>query len=453
MMHQPEIEQLPWAQQRQRDEPLYRAQIAYLFEKSRFFREKLRQNGFNSAADVGGLDDIAALPLTEKDELRASRSEAEPIGSYLATPMNQLTRIFSTSGTTGLPSYVPLTANDLDNWVTTSCRSYSGSGITKGEAIISTYNAGPFVAGAALEAFNRLGLCHIPVGTGNTERLLAAIKLLKPTTLACTPSYALHLAELGVARGLHLPSSSINRVMVAGEPGGGEPAMRAKLEEAWGAKVYEAMGIGDISVSLWGECEEQAGIHFSGRGFVHFELIDPTSGTAIPVTDGATGELVLTHLKHQGAPLLRFRTRDHVVVWTAPCPCGRTSPRLRCIGRTDDMMIVRGVNVFPSAIREVVNRFAPDVSGVMSIRPAAKGVKQAPPLRILVEVADHIKEPGNLAERIEHDIRATLVFSAKIELVPSGALPRSEYKSKLVDFSEATVPLPDDTRDDTPDRS
>src|SRR6185437_2024180 len=252
-------------------------------------------------------------------------------------------------------------------------RSYSASGITKGEAIISTYNAGPFVAGAALEAFNRLGLCHIPVGTGNTERLLAAIKLLKPTTLACTPSYALHLSELGVTRGLDLPSSSIKRIMVAGDPGGGEPAMRAKLEKAWGAKVYEAMGIGDISVSLWGECEEQAGMHFSGRGFVHFELINPMSGKAIPVTDGATGELVLTHLKHQGAPLLRFRTRDHVVVWTAPCRCGRTSPRLRCIGRTDDMMIVRGVNVFPSAIREVVNRFAPDVSGVMSIRPAAKG--------------------------------------------------------------------------------
>jgi phenylacetate-CoA ligase len=450
MMYQPEIEQLPWAEQRQRDEPLYRAQIPYLFEKSRFFREKLRQHGFNSAADVGGLDNIAALPLTEKDELRASRSEADPIGTYLATSMNQLTRIFSTSGTTGLPSYVPLTVNDLDNWVTTSSRSYSASGITKGEAIISTYNAGPFVAGAALEAFNRLGLCHIPVGTGNTERLLAAIKLLRPTTLACTPSYALHLAELGVARGLDLPSSSIKRVMVAGEPGGGEPAMRAKLEEAWGAKVYEAMGIGDISVSLWGECEEQAGMHFSGRGFVHFELIDPTSGAAIPVTDGATGELVLTHLKHQGAPLLRFRTRDHVVVWTAPCRCGRTSPRLRCIGRTDDMMIVRGVNVFPSAIREVVNRFAPDVSGVMSIRPTAKGVKQAPPLKILVEVADHLKAPGNLAERIEHDIRATLVFSAKVELVPAGALPRSEYKSKLVDFSEAAAPLPESGADEMP---
>jgi phenylacetate-CoA ligase len=443
MLYQPEIESLPWPEQRQRDDPLYRAQIAYLFEKSRFFRDKLRQNGFDSPAKVGGLDNIAALPLTEKDELRASRSEADPIGTYLAAPPENLTRIFSTSGTTGLPSYVPLTVRDLDDWVTTSCRSYSGSGVTAGERIISTYNAGPFVAGAALEAFNRLGLCHIPVGSGNTERLLAAVKLLKPTTLACTPSYALHLAEIGASRGLDLAGSSIKRLMVAGEPGGGEPAMRRKLEEAWGAKVYEAMGIGDISVSLWGECEEQSGMHFSGRGFVHFELIDPTTGEAIPVTDGAKGELVLTHVRHQGAPLLRFRSRDHVVVWTEPCRCGRTSPRVRCIGRTDDMMIVRGVNVFPSAIREVVNRFTPDVSGMMSIRPGARGVKQAPPLKILVELSDRAAQPGNLAERIEKDIRATLVVTTKVELVSHGTLPRTDYKSKLVDFSEAGAALPD----------
>ncbi|MCC2689705.1 MAG: Phenylacetate-coenzyme ligase [Rhizobiaceae bacterium] len=436
MLYQPEIERLPWSEQRKLDEPFYRRQVAYLFENSGFFRDKLRRHGFETAADVAGLDEIAALPLTEKDELRASRTDAAPIGTYLAAPMNSLTRIFSTSGTTGLPSYVPLTVSDLDNWVTTSCRSYSASGVARGEAIVSTYNAGPFVAGAALEAFNRLGLCHIPVGTGNTERLLAAVKLIRPTTLACTPSYALHLAEIGAARGLDLAASSIARIMVAGEPGGGEPAMRRKLEEAWGAKVYEAMGIGDISVSLWGECEEQAGMHFSGRGFVHFELIDPDSGEAIPVADGAKGELVLSHLKHQGAPLLRFRTRDHVVVWTAPCRCGRTSPRLRCIGRTDDMMIVRGVNVFPSAIREVVNRYAPDVTGVMSIRPASKGVKQAPPLKVLVEISD-LTEPGDLAERIERDIRATLLVSTTVELVSKGTLPRTDYKSKLVDFSEA----------------
>ena len=147
--------------------------------------------------------------------------------------------------------------------------------------------------------------------------------------------------------------------MVAGEPGGGEPAMRAKLEAGWGASVTEAMGIGDISVSLWGECEQKAGMHFSGRGFVHFELIDPGTGAEKPLVDGAEGELVLTHLVNRSAPLLRFRTRDHVRLSVGPCACGRTSPRVRCIGRTDDMLIVRGVNVFPSAVREVVNEFAP----------------------------------------------------------------------------------------------
>lgn len=432
MMHQPEIEQLPWSEQRKVDEPLFRAQIAYLFESSRFFRDKLRQHGFYAAADAGGLDNIAALPLTEKDELRASRTEADPIGSYLAAPMNKLTRIFSTSGTTGLPSYVPLTVGDIDNWVTTSCRSYSASGVTRGEAIVSTYNAGPFVAGAALEAFNRLGLCHIPVGTGNTERLLAAIKLLKPTTLACTPSYALHLSELGAARGLNLPASSIKRVMVAGEPGGGEPAMRAKLEEAWGAKVYEAMGIGDISVSLWGECEEQAGMHFSGRGFVRFELIDPTTGEAIPVADGATGELVLTHLKHQGAPLLRFRTRDHVVVWTEPCRCGRTSPRLRCIGRTDDMMIVRGVNVFPTQIEELLmrcERLSPHYQ-IELLREERLDV-----MRLLVEArpdcTDSKTRESEGAALASH-IRNIIGIGAQVVVGDPGAVERSAGKARRI---------------------
>jgi phenylacetate-CoA ligase len=144
--------------------------------------------------------------------------------------------------------------------------------------------------------------------------------------------------------------------------------LRARLEEAWGARVTEAMGIGDIGVSLWGECEERCGMHLGGRGYVHAELIDPETGAAIAMADGARGELVLTHLRHQAAPLLRFRTRDHVQVWTAPCKCGRTAPRVRCIGRTDDMLIVRGVNVFPSAVREVIGEFMPAVSGMMLVK-------------------------------------------------------------------------------------
>ena len=202
-----------------------------------------------------------------------------------------------------------------------------------------------------------------------------------------TPSYAVHLAEWAAERKFELRGSSVRRLLVAGEPGGGEPALRARLEEAWGAKVTEAMGIGDIGVSLWGECEEQCGMHLAARGFVHAEMIDPESGAPVAMMDGARGELVLTHLRHRAAPLLRFRTRDHVEMWTSACRCGRTSPRLRCIGRTDDMLIVRGVNVFPSAIREVVNGFAPAVSGVIMVKPSSAGIRQEPPLPVSVELA------------------------------------------------------------------
>ena len=390
----------------------FEAQLDYLLQHSPFYKDRIERVP---------LERIAELPLTTKQELRATVTADNPFGAHYTGA--EIVRIYSTSGTTGSPSYIPLTASDLDNWITGSARSYGASGVQAGERIVSTYNAGPFVAGAALASFDRLGLTHIPVGTGNTDRVLRAIELLKPTALVTTPSYAAYLAE-------HVePTNSVERILVAGEPGGGEPAFRASLEDAWCARVTEAMGIGDIGVSLWGECEQQDGMHLGAFGFVHPELIDPDSGAPIPMEDDARGELVLTHLSHRAAPLLRFRTRDHVLVKTSPCPCGRGGPRIRCIGRTDDMLIVRGVNVFPSAIREVVNEFRPEVSGRILIKPATAGVKQEPPLPVLVEAAG---DPS-LAERIRERIRSALVVQTRIELVPVGTLERSDYKSKLVD--------------------
>jgi phenylacetate-CoA ligase len=413
-----DVETRPWEEQLALDDASFRAQLVYLRERSAFYRERLA--GFE-----GGLADIATLPLAEKNELRATRTPENPFGAHLCVEPHEIVRIYSTSGTTGAPSYIPLTAGDLDNWVTGSARSYAASGIAAGQRIVTTYNAGPFVAGAALAAFDRLGLAHIPVGTGNTERLVAAIELLEPEAVVMTPSYAAYLAE-----NFDLRDSSVERVLVAGEPGGGEPAFRGRLENGWGARVTEAMGIGDIGVSLWGECEEQDGMHLGARGFVHAELIDPGSGDAIALDDGATGELVLTHLRHRAAPLLRFRTRDHVHVKTSPCPCGRTGPRIRCIGRTDDMLIVRGVNVFPSAIREVVSGFAPDVSGNVLVKPQSPGVMQEPPLPVAVELAPDGQAD---AEAIRARLREMLVVQTDVELVPWGSLQRSEYKSKLVE--------------------
>jgi phenylacetate-CoA ligase len=419
-MLEPEVEGRPWEEQLALDDAAFRGQLAYLRERSPFYREKLAGDG-----DVG-LDDIAALPLTEKHELRTSGA---PLGRHVCVEPSEIVRIYSTSGTTGTPSYIPLTARDLENWIVGSARSYAASGVRAGERILSTYNAGPFVAGAALAAFDRIGLTHVPVGTGNTERLLRAIDDLEPDAVVLTPSYAAYLAE----REPRLAESSVGRVLVAGEPGGGEPAFRARLEAGWGAKVTEAMGIGDIGVSLWGECEEQNGMHLGARGFVHAELIDPATAEPVALELGATGELVLTHLRHQAAPLLRFRTRDHVQIrQVGVCTCGRTGPTLSCIGRTDDMLIVRGVNVFPSAVREVVGAFAPDVSGHILVTPRAPGVKQDPPLPISVELAQGRAADDGLADTIRERLRDVLVVQTRVELVPWGSLRRSEYKSKLV---------------------
>jgi phenylacetate-CoA ligase len=419
-----DVETRPWAEQLALDDESYRAQLAYVLDRSAFYREKLA--GFDTS---GGLADIAQLPLTEKAELKATATPENPVGTHLCAAPDEIVRIYSTSGTTGTPSYIPLTAGDLENWVTGSARSYAASGVAAGQRIVSTYNAGPFVAGAALAAFERIGLCHIPVGTGNTERLLQAIESLRPEAVVLTPSYAAYLIE----RDPGLRESSVERVLVAGEPGGGERAFRAKLEEGWGARVTEVMGIGDIGASLWGECEVQDGMHLGARGFVHAELIDPETGEPRELEDGAVGELALTHLRHRAAPLLRFRTRDHVLVRTSPCACGRTGPRVRCIGRTDDMLIVRGVNVFPSAIREVVSGFAPAVSGNVLVRPGAPGVKQEPPLPVSVELARDATAGAELADAIREKLRDALVVQTRVELVPWGSLERSEYKSKLVE--------------------
>lgn len=426
-----------WDEQRMHDEQAYRAQLDYLFKHSAFYRDKLTAAGINSAADAGGLADLPALPFTEKDELRASRTEEHPIGTHLAASMDDVVRVYSTSGTTGTPSYIPLVESDLANWVEISTRSYGSSGLSSGERMVTTYNAGPFVAGVTLDAFARIGVCHIPVGAGNTERLMAAVQLLKPTALGCTPSYAMYLAEWAVERGFDTAASSVNKILVAGEPGGGEPEMRRRIETAWGARVTEAMGIGDISVSLWGECTQQDGMHFSGAGFVHFELIDPETGDVLPLEDGAEGELVYTHLMHRAAPLLRFRSRDRVRLSMQPCTCGRTTPRVRCIGRTDDLLIVRGVNVFPSAVRDVVSKIGDDVSGMILVHPKTKSVKQAPPLAVSVELARGALPAQELEGRIRQRIRDELLVTTEITLVPFGTLPRTDYKSTLVDWSKA----------------
>lgn len=435
----PEAETRGLADQKQKDEPVYRKQVKYLFAKSVFYREKLHEAGFRTPESVGGLDDLRHLPFTVKDELRASQAEDLPLGKQLAASLEDITRIYSTSGTSGEPLYIPLTQGDLKRWIHTSNRSYFAAGIRPYHRVVTTYNSGPFAAGAVHESMIALGVRMVPVGSGNTERLLTALERFQVQAIPGTPSYFLYIAEAARARGIDPRFVGLQTLVAGGEPGGGEPTVRAQIEEAFNAKVHEVLGLGEVSISMFGEGPEQDGMSFLARDYIHMELIDPISEQPIPFEHGAEGEPVYTHLMQEGAPLLRFRSRDHVQVRMGSVASGRTGPRIRCIGRTDDMLIVRGVNVFPSAIREVVNDFQPDVSGLISVRPSKRGVQQLPPLRICVETAQGQSPELGLAKAIEAAIRAKLIFTAKIELVPFNSLPRSDYKSRLVDYAEAIV--------------
>jgi phenylacetate-CoA ligase len=441
MIYDPEVEKRPVEEQYDLDKGRYLEQVAYLLQNSAFYQKKLGEAGFHSAEDVGGLEDIAQLPFTEKDEIRATQASSPPFGAHLAANESDLRRVFSTSGTTGTPCYLGLTARDLEMYATNVARGYTAAGFSRGQKVVVGFNAGPFVAGAVYYGFDKIGCSVIPVGTGNTERMVTAIQKLGATGISCTPSYGLYLIDWCHQHGVETHSLGLKNMITAGEPGGGDPLVRGKIQEAFGCVVRESMGIGDITLSAWAEDEDGKGMHFMPRGFVHVELIEPLTGEPIAWQDGAEGELVYTALQREAMPLLRFRSRDHVIVTMAENPTGRTGPRIRCVGRTDDMLIVRGVNLFPTAIRSILDQFTPAVSGMFQLRPRSRGVLQTPPLPVVIELGkDTPRAPEGLRSRMIDEIRSRLLVTTDVSFVPHGTLPRETYKSKLVDYSDSENP-------------
>lgn len=437
-IYDPVVETRPVADQFALDRESYREQVKYLFAHSEFYQRKFVEAGFHSPEQVGELDDIAALPFTEKDEIRRSQADYPPFGNHVAAPADSLRRIFSTSGTTGVPCYLGLTESDLDMYATNVARGYTAAGFKPGQRLVVGFNAGPFVAGAVYYGFDKIGANVIPVGTGNTERMVTAIQRLGATGVSCTPSYGLYLIDWCRERNIDTRTLGLKNMITAGEPGGGDPLIRATIRDAFGCTIRESMGIGDISLSVWAEDADEQGMHFMAREYVHVELIDPESGAPVAWKDGAQGELVYTALRREAMPMFRFRSRDHVVVTMQDNPTGRTGPRIRCVGRTDDMLIVRGVNLFPTAVRNVLEDFSSETSGMFNIQPGNEGVLQDPPLPIAIEVTPgSTAENTALAARIEHAIKDRLLVTSKVLLVPHGTLPRETYKSKLVDYSKA----------------
>ena len=398
-------------------------------ERSGFYRAKFAAAGV-SAGSISDLADLGRLPLTTKDEIRETQEAEPPFGAHLGVHPSEVKRVYQTSGSSGHPSVIALTATDCDTWTTIGARTYWTTGIHPHNSVLTTFGAGPFVAGHTHDTFDRIGVRRVPVGPGDTERTLSALARGLADTVLATPSFALHLASVFDARGVDGPSLGVRHLAVGGEPGGGIPAIRRRIEEAFGADVTEAGGIGDISPSLWGECPMKSGMHFCGQGMVWPELIDPVTEETISIEPGAVGEIVYTTLVREAMPLIRFRSRDVVEVIDTTCRCGRSSFRMKIAGRADDMFIVRGVNVYPSAIQAVVAEFEPLTTGrCRVVLPASAGVSVEPPINVDVETPEGSQLPPSLVDDVERSIRSKLIFRAAVSLVPQSTFGEAGYKT------------------------
>lgn len=411
-----------------------RRQVEYVYRNSRFYKEKFKMAGLRPR-DIRTIDDLQKLPFTEKDELRESQARNPPLGDHACVSLEKVIRVHSSSGTTGTPSFVGITEHDREVWNRITARSIYTETVRPKDIVIHAAGLTFFVGGLPVkDAIEYIGATFVPIGTGASDRVVSTTRLMKANVLHCTPSYVMYLANY-MREKLSLEPSDLGleKIISGAEPGVGIPGVRKKIEEDYEADIREGLGNSDMAPIIFGECEEKKGMHFCAQEFIIPELIDPKTGETIEFEDNARGELVYTAIDRECVPLLRFRTRDHVVTWTEDCECGRSSFRLRCVGRTDDMLIVLGVNVFPSAVKDVLASMRPKTTGEIQILLDKPPPRVEPPLKIKVEYSKSFKKDlKELKREIEEEIRSKLVFKADVQLVPEGTLPRYEMKAKYV---------------------
>ncbi|WGY01655.1 hypothetical protein QI633_24355 [Nocardioides sp. QY071] len=436
-----EIETWDLPRLREHESSMLRRQLAHVQENSLFYREKMADAGVDLAS-VRTVADLRRVPFTDKEELRRSLADHPPLGAHLAVQAADLAQIQATSGTSGTPSYFGLTQHDLGVWGAAGARAFYAAGARPGDLVLHGWGMSKGFAGGvpAVRVLQQLGCVVIPIGgEAGAERLLTVAASLAPKMFCTGPNFALHAGRIA-EQVLGRPASTlgVERIVVGGEPGGGVPEIRSQIEALWGATSCETLGNSDVVPMVFGECLERDGMHFIAQGLVHIELIDPATGEDVPLETGAHGELVMTALDREASPLLRFRTRDHLEVLATTCACGRVGPKVRCVGRTDDMLIVRGVNVWPSAIREIAVSFQPRLTGNMRVIADFPGHSTKQRLHVRMEHGQHVSpdDLALLAEEVERRITQVLAFRPRLELVPVGVLPEAGVnKTALVERS------------------
>ena len=382
-----------------------------------FYGKKLEEAGINH---VSTPEEFEKLPFSEKNDLR----EAYPLG-LMTVPQDEVVRIHSSSGTTGTPVIIPYTRKDVDDWATMFARCYEYAGITKEDRLQITPGYGLWTAGIGFQAgCEKLGAMCVPMGPGNTDKQLQMMQDMKSTVICATSSYALLLAEEIQKRGIK-DKVMLKKGVIGSERWGQK--MRERISNELGIELYDIYGLTEIyGPGIGINCKYDTGMHY-WDDFIYLEIIDPQ--TLKPVPDGEWGEIVITTLVKEGAPLIRYRTHDMSRIIPGECPCGSKFPRIDVIaGRTDDMMKIKGVNVFPKQIEEILQEF-PELSSEYQIRISHLDGKDT--MRIYVETNGSV-DFLDMAKRVATRVKSRIGFTPLVKVVEIGLLPRSEKKTKRV---------------------
>ena len=393
--------------------------------RNQFYTRKLQDAGI----DISSLrfpEDFRTVPLTTKAELNADQAASPPWGTAFTEPLGRYTRYCQTSSTTGRPLRW-IDTNESWQWLLECWKAvYRGARVKPGDRVFFPFSFGPFLGfWAGFEAGPQIGLHCVPGGGMSSQIRLSMIETIGATVVCCTPTYALRLAEIAEhERRRPLSEGTVRMLIVAGEPGGSIPATRERIERSWGARVIDHHGlteVGPVSFECW---EAPGSLHINEAEFIA-EVIDVR--TSEEVEDGQTGELVLTNLGRTASPVIRYRTGDLVVRRREPCPCGRTWARLEggILGRADDMVNIRGVNVYPVGIESVVRRL-PEVVEFRSVVSRQGSMRS---LRLEIEVAPEFEDSNAVASRVAYHLREALGLSVNVLVVESGTLPRFEMKA------------------------
>jgi phenylacetate-CoA ligase len=435
-----ERERLTLAETLEQTRPRLASQLRYVAAASPFYARKW---GAETTQAVAGASAdtveelLAELPPTRKDELRQAQEADPPFGDYLACPHEEVARVHRTSGTTGRPLLIALSASDAELTRSHGAQALWCAGLRPDDVVVHCLNYCMWSGGVTDHlCLEGTGAAVVPFGAGNTELLIALPRWLGFTAVSCTPSYVSLLLERLDGEDLHRWAENVRLFLVGGEPGGSSPAFKERVESTFGARLVDAnYGLAEVLSIFASECPVEGGFHFHGQGALWVELLDPASDRRLLPEQGVTGELVLTHAARRAQPLVRYRTNDLLeIVSVGLCACGRDGLRFLLRGRADDMFVVRGVNVFPGAIADVLGRVSSDLREFVITLPDSDTYDYVP---LRVEAADGTAH--DLPETIAREVKTTLGCTARVEIVPPGTLPRSEGKvSRVQREGEAT---------------